>query len=150
LAIDDHHRAVGVLGDPVGGRAEQVVAQEVALVAEHDQVVLLFLSDADDQLGRVPGAAELDLQLDAGSGGLLACRVEQAPEEGVLLAAYLVDLADRGGVGGQRSFDRQRGQLRAGARGQLECLGEGTVRRFGAVDRGQDPLERHLATLPLE
>jgi hypothetical protein len=51
-----------VLGDPVGGGAEQVVAQEVALVAEHDQVALLLVGDADDQLGGVAGA-ELDLEL---------------------------------------------------------------------------------------
>jgi hypothetical protein len=54
-----------VLGDAVGGGAEQVVAQEVALAAEDDQVGLGFAGDADDQLGGMAGA-ELDLELDAG------------------------------------------------------------------------------------
>ena len=38
--LDDHHRADGVVRDPVGGRAEQVVLEEVAFVADDDQVAL--------------------------------------------------------------------------------------------------------------
>jgi len=52
----DHHRARCVLGDAVCGRAEQVVADEVASVAEHDQVVVSFACNLWDQFGSVPGA----------------------------------------------------------------------------------------------
>jgi hypothetical protein len=106
--LDDHHGAVGMLGDAVGGGAEEVVAQEVTLVAEDDQVGVGLVGDADDQLGCVAGV-ELDVELDAGRFGLPAGVGEQPLEEGVLLAFHFVDFADGGGVGGQRAFDGERG-----------------------------------------
>jgi hypothetical protein len=44
---------VGLLGDPVGRRAQQAVAHEVPPVPEHDQVVLALARYPGDQLGRV-------------------------------------------------------------------------------------------------
>lgn len=64
VLANDHHGAIGVLGDPVGCRAEQVVTQEVAAVAEYDQVGAQLAGDADDQLGRVTGS-QLNVELDA-------------------------------------------------------------------------------------
>ena len=45
---------VGPVGDTVGGRAGQVILEEVALVADDDEVEVAFAGVADDQLGRVP------------------------------------------------------------------------------------------------
>src|ERR1700693_745103 len=63
---DDHHGAACVPGDAVGKRPEQVVAQEMALVAEHDQVCIDLAGVADDQLCGVT-RAKLDLGRDTGS-----------------------------------------------------------------------------------
>ena len=52
---DDHDGAVGVVGDAVGGRAEQIVAEEVAAVADDDQVVAVGLGVVGDDLGGVAG-----------------------------------------------------------------------------------------------
>jgi hypothetical protein len=56
--LDDHHRAVGVLGDPVGGRAEQVVAQEV-LVAGRQEDARPALADFRNSIGSYPSALDL-------------------------------------------------------------------------------------------
>ena len=45
-SADDHDRAGCVLGDAVRCGAEQAVADEVATVAEHDEVVAAFFCDA--------------------------------------------------------------------------------------------------------
>ncbi len=63
-SADDHHRAMGVVGDAVGGRAEQVVAEEVAAVADDDQVVAVRARVVGDDLGGVAGD-EVGLDLDA-------------------------------------------------------------------------------------
>ena len=65
-----------MLGDAVSRGAEQMVAQEMSAVAEHDQVSAELAGDLHDQLGRVAGA-QLDLELDAGLGGLLAGTVDE-------------------------------------------------------------------------
>jgi len=51
----------------------------------------------------------------------------QPAEEGILLALHLVDLADRGSVGGQRPLDRERDELRPGERRELDRLLERPV-----------------------
>jgi hypothetical protein len=55
---------VCVVGDAVGGRAEQVVPEEVSAVADDDQVVAVCLCVVGDHLGGVAGH-EGDLGLDS-------------------------------------------------------------------------------------
>jgi hypothetical protein len=83
---DDHDRALRVHGDPVGGRAEQVVAEEVNAVSEHDQVEASGRRELGDDLGGVPGA-ELDLESDAGFRGSPSGLRRKASEERILLVS---------------------------------------------------------------
>src|SRR6266536_5596354 len=93
-----------VCSSDLGGRAEQVVLEEVALVADDDQVEVSFAGVADDQLGGVPGQY-LYLEIDPFLSRLVACEAGDRAEELVLLALYLVDLADRRRVGGKLPFE---------------------------------------------
>src|SRR5947199_9539106 len=106
-SADDHHRARGMLRDAVGGRPEEMVAQEVTAVAEHDEVEATRGREVGDDLGGVP-RAQLDRKLDVGLGGLLARSHSQPEEEEVLFPLDLVDLANGRRVRRKRSFDRER------------------------------------------
>ena len=55
-SADDHHRTGGVLRNPVCGRAEQVVAQEMATVAEDHEIEAAAGGEVRDDLGRVSRA----------------------------------------------------------------------------------------------
>ena len=62
-----------MLGDPVCGRAEQVVAKELAAMAEHNEVVAAGAREVRDHLGGAAGP-DVDVDLDAALRGSLACR----------------------------------------------------------------------------
>src|SRR5262245_56848363 len=98
---DDHHRARRILRDAIGRRAEQVVAEEVSAVPEHYEVVPTRRGKLRDHFRGMAGA-QLDLELYPCSRPSFACLLRKPAEEEVLLAFDLFDLADRGGVGGQR------------------------------------------------
>src|ERR1017187_4814081 len=100
---DDHHRAGSLLCDPVGGRAEEVVAQEVAAVPEDDEVVTAFGGHAGDQLGRMPGA-DVDVELDPGVPHVPLRPRGERREEDILLALHLLDLPDRRSIRRPRPF----------------------------------------------
>jgi hypothetical protein len=101
---------MGMVCDAVRGRAEQVVAEEVAAVADHDQVVSVGYRVVGDHLGGVPGH-QIGLELDAPVVRLRGGVVEDALEELVLLSLDLVDLSERGRVCRQLALDGQRGEL---------------------------------------
>jgi hypothetical protein len=132
-----------MLGDAVGGRAEQVVAQEVAAMAEHNEVVTAGGCKLRDHFRGVAGT-QLDVEIEPRAGGLLLCLVCERREEAVFLALDLVDLADRRRVCGQRPLNREGGHTRTDKRGELQGLREGAVRALGPVDRNEDALERQL------
>ena len=67
---------------------------------------------AHDQLGGVPGE-DLDLEIDSFRSGLVAREAGDRPEELVLLALDLVDLANRRRIGGGLPFDGERVELGA-------------------------------------
>lgn len=79
---DDHDGAVGVVGDPVGGGAEQVVVQEVSLVTDHDEIGVAVTGVAGDQLGGVA----VDFEVDVSGLGLVLGGVGDLGEEAVFLA----------------------------------------------------------------
>ncbi len=112
-----------MLGHAVGRRAEQVVAQEVAAVAEDHEVEAPSGCEVRDDLGGMPGA-QLDGELDPGLLGLLTCPKREGVEEEVLLPLDLVNLAHGRRVRGKRPFDRERRQLRIREVRELECLRE--------------------------
>jgi hypothetical protein len=60
---------MGVVSDAVGGRPEQIVAEEVALVSDDDQVVIMRLGIVADHLRGMAGH-KLRLQLDPALRGL--------------------------------------------------------------------------------
>jgi len=132
-----------VLGDAVGGRAEQVVAQEMAAMAEHDEVVTAGGRKLRDHFGGVAGT-QLDVEIEPRKGGLRPCLVRERREEEVLLPLDLVDLTDRCSVCGQRPLDREGGHLRVDERRELERLRESAVGALGPVDCNEDALERQL------
>src|SRR5436190_14655855 len=84
-SLDDHHRARRALRDAVRGRAEQVVAQEVAAASEHDEIVGPLRGDARDQLGGMT-CADDDLERDTGPLRLVSRILREPLEEGILLA----------------------------------------------------------------
>jgi hypothetical protein len=71
-----------VFGDAVCGRAEQVVAEEVAAMAEHNEVVAAGAREVRDHLGRVADP-DVDDDLDAALRGSLARRGGEGVEEQV-------------------------------------------------------------------
>ena len=88
----DHDGTGSVLGYPLGGRAEQVVAEEVATVAEHHEVVVAGRSEIRDHRRRVTGS-QGDVQLDTGVRRPVSCPCGEVAEEEVFLTLDLVDLA---------------------------------------------------------
>ena len=121
---------MGVLGDPIRSRAENPVPDEVPAVTENDQVVAALLREARDELCRVTGA-DVDVDLDTGLLALRAGGSGERPEEAVLLASDLIDLADGRRIRGERAFDRESGEPRPSEHGKLDRLGEGVVGAFG-------------------
>src|SRR5262249_50383601 len=111
-------------------------------VPEHYEVVPTRRGKLRDHFRGMAGA-QLDLELYPCSRRSFACLLRKPAEEEVLLAFDRFDLADPGGVGGQRPFDGEGSELRVGGLRQLERLREGTVGGIGTVDRDQDSLERH-------
>jgi hypothetical protein len=121
---DDHDGTVGVVSDTIRSRPEQVVAQEVPTMADHDQVVPVRACIVRDDLGGVSGD-ELGANLDATSLARLARPLEHALKERILLTLDLLDLARGGRVSGQPALDSQCGQPRT----------ESDAERYGAVER---------------
>jgi len=83
---------VGVVGDPVGCGAEQVVAEEMAAVADDDQVMAVRAGVVSDDLGGM-ARHQLGCHLDATFTRLRVRPLEDPPEVLVLLAFDLIDLA---------------------------------------------------------
>jgi hypothetical protein len=95
------------MGDPIRGRAKQVVAEEMATMPDHDQVVCVGLGVVRDHLGGVTGD-EVGLDCDSSLLRLAGGLVEDAFEELVLFVLDLLDLPDGRGVRGKLSLDGQR------------------------------------------
>src|SRR5438093_13457644 len=109
----DHDGAMRMLGDAIGGRAEQPVTDEVSAVAEHDEVVAALFGDTGDQLCGVP-RSNVDVDLDSCVLAFESRLRGERTEEGVLLTLDLLDLADGRGVGGQRALHCERSDMRLG------------------------------------
>ena len=147
---DDHHRAGRVLGDPVGRRAEQVVAQEVPAMTEHDQVVPACVAYAEITSAACPGRSSTSISTPACSALLSGAARRARRRSGPSPVSPRRP---------RRSWPRRPGavlrpRVRSGCApvtlGELDRLGEGATERLGSVDRDEDPLERHLCQLALE
>jgi len=95
--LDDHHGARGVVGDAVRSGTQQVVLEQVPLVADDHEVEAALVRVANDQVSRMPGT-DVDFELDLFLPRLLPCQSSKRLEEHVLLPLHLVDLADRGRI----------------------------------------------------
>ena len=98
-SANDHDRARRVLGNSVGRRAEQPVADDMSAMAEDDQVVSALFCEAGDEVCGMAGA-KLDVDVNAGPVCLGACFSGEVAEEAVLFPLDLFDLADGRRVGG--------------------------------------------------
>ena len=85
---------------------------EVALVADDNEVGAYLHGISRDQFGSVAGPQPY-VEVNPSVTGTLGCVRAQSAKEAVLFALDLVDLAKRRGVGGKRTFDGERRQLRA-------------------------------------
>jgi hypothetical protein len=100
---------------PVGGASEKSTA-----VADHNEIVLVAKRHTHDRVG-FRASGELNIEVDALLGSLLAREARNSLEELVLLELVLLDFAHRSRIPRQTSLECERMKLSVQAGSQIEC-----------------------------